>query len=80
MAAGLNQMVARQSRMAITNHNTEHKTHIQTWQYSSDTLLNIKIQSFRKPPIHRTSDPSTNRVKENISGLQRFQREERKPD
>ena len=29
MAAGLNQMVARQSKMAIKNHNTEHrvKTH-----------------------------------------------------
>ena len=29
MAAGLSQMVARQSQMAITNHNTEHrvKTH-----------------------------------------------------
>ena len=30
MAAGLGQMVARQSQMAIKNHNTEHraKTHI----------------------------------------------------
>ena len=25
MAAGLNQMVARQSKMAIKNHNTEHR-------------------------------------------------------
>ena len=30
MAAGLDQMVVRQSKMAIKNHNTEHrvKTHI----------------------------------------------------
>ena len=30
MVAGLNQMVAKQSKMAIKNHNTEHrvKTHI----------------------------------------------------
>ena len=53
MAAGLNQMVARQSKMAIKNHNTEHrvKTHTYTWQSSSDTPLNTRIQSLRKPPV-----------------------------
>ena len=37
-------MVARQSKMAVTNHNTE-----QGWQSSSDTPLNTRIQSLRKP-------------------------------
>ena len=50
MAAGLNQTVGRQSKMAIKNHNTEHrvKTHtdlaVLIRQY-----LNIRIQLLRKP-------------------------------
>ena len=43
------------------------KTH--TWQSSSDTPLNIRMQSLRKPSIET----------QNYRCLQRFQREERKP-
>ena len=35
MAAGLNQMVARQSKMAIKNHNTEHRVKIHTYKPGS---------------------------------------------
>ena len=31
MAAGLNQMVARQRKMAIKNHNTEHRVKTHTY-------------------------------------------------
>ena len=34
MAAGLNQMVARQSKMAIKNHNTEHRVKTHTYKPS----------------------------------------------
>ena len=82
MAAGLNQMVTTQSKMAITNPNTEHTA------YNTHTDLAVLIRHSLKYKIslsenllygHRTSDASTNRVKENISGPHRFQREERKP-
>ena len=35
MAAGLNQMVARQSKMAIKNHNTEHRVKTHTYKPGS---------------------------------------------
>ena len=47
-------MVARQSKMVIKNHNTEHrdKTHTyKTWRSSSDTPLNTRILYLKKPPI-----------------------------
>ena len=41
MAAGLNHVVARQSKMAIKNHNTEHrvKTHI-----NLAVLIKVKVK------------------------------------
>ena len=82
MAAGINQMVTTQSKTAVTNHNTEHtayNTHIDLAVLIRHSLkYNISLSEnllYR----HRTSDASTNRVKENISGPHRFQREERKP-
>ena len=35
MAAGLNQMVAKQRKMAIKNHNTEHKVKTHTYKPGS---------------------------------------------
>ena len=35
MAAGLNHMVARQSKMAIKNHNTDHRVKTHTYKPSS---------------------------------------------
>ena len=35
LAAGLNQMVARQSKMAIKNHNTEHRVKTHTYKPGS---------------------------------------------
>ena len=35
MVAGLNQMVARQSKMAIKNHNTEHRVKTHTYKPGS---------------------------------------------
>ena len=35
MAAGLHQMVARQSKMAIKNHNTEHRVKTHTYKPGS---------------------------------------------
>ena len=35
MAAGLNQMVARQSKMAMKNHNTEHRDETHTYKPGS---------------------------------------------
>ena len=57
MAAGLNQMVARQSKMAIKNHNTEHrvKTHINlavvisSVQFSCSVLSNSVRPRIQKP-------------------------------
>ena len=62
MVAGLNQMVARQSKMAIKNHNTELKhTHINLIRHSlkykntvsqktpyKDTELQIQVQTASK--------------------------------
>ena len=51
MAAGPNLMVARQSKMAIKNQNTELKhTHINLAVLIRHSL-NTRIQSLRKPPI-----------------------------
>ena len=67
MAAGLNQMVARQSKMAVTNHNTEHRVKTHTYISGSphQTLPWIQEYSLSEHLLerHRTSDPSTNTLR-----------------
>ena len=50
MAAGLNQMVARQSKMAIKNHNTEHR--VKTHTYKSGSLHQTLKTSYRDTELH----------------------------
>ena len=64
MAAGLNQMVARQSKMAIRNHNTEHRIKTHTYKpgsphqsesesevaQSCPTLCNRWTVAYQAPP------------------------------
>ena len=75
MEAGINQMVARQSKMGIKNQNTELKhTHI-----NLAVLIRHSLK-YKNTVSQKTSYRDTElQIKENISGLQRFQREERQP-
>ena len=50
MAAGLNQMVARQSKMAIKNHNTECR--VKTHTYKSGSLHQTLKTSYRDTELH----------------------------
>ena len=56
MAAGLNQMVARQSKMAIKNHNTEHRVKTHTYKPGSphQTLLKYKNTVSQKTSYRDT--------------------------
>ena len=58
MAADLNQMVARQSKMAIKNHNTEHR--VKTHPCKPGSPRQTLPLSENLLQRHRTSDPSTN--------------------
>ena len=75
MTAGLKQMVARQSKMAIKDHNTELKhTHI------NPAVLIRHSLKYKNTVSQETSYRDAElQIKENISGLQKLQRKERKP-
>ena len=52
MAAGLNQMVARQSKMAIKNHNTEHR--VKTHTYNLAVLIRHSLK-YKNTVCQKTS-------------------------
>ena len=45
MVAGLNQMLARQSKMAIKNHNTEHRVKIHTYNLAVFIRHSLKYKN-----------------------------------
>ena len=50
MAAGLSQMVARQSKMAIKNHNTEHRVKTHTYKPGSPHLSESESEVAQSHP------------------------------
>ena len=50
MTAGLNQLVARQSKMAIKNHNTEHRVKTHTYKPGSPHLSESESEVTQSCP------------------------------